>query len=168
MKVSGLKRQKGAGTQAHIFSDRALAALLLPLVIEQFLNSMMGTADTIMVSNVGSAAISAASLVDSLNILVIQVFSALAAGGTIICSQYLGSRNEKEANRAAGDVRFSMVTSTITMWLFRVTLCVILCRFFGFGPMAVWIGMFTDWTVRAIVFTWRFFSGKWAEFHVIP
>lgn len=114
------------------------------------------------------AAISAASLVDSLNILVIQVFSALAAGGTIICSQYLGSRNEKEANRAAGDVRFSMMTSTITMWLFRVTLCVVLCRFFGFGPMAVWIGMFTDWTVRAIVFTWRFFSGKWAEFHVIP
>ena len=63
----------------HVFSNRALAALLLPLVIEQFLNSMMGTADTIMVSNVGSAAISAASLVDSLNILVIQVFSALAA-----------------------------------------------------------------------------------------
>ena len=440
----------------HVFSNRALAALLLPLVIEQFLNSMMGTADTIMVSNVGSAAISAASLVDSLNILVIQVFSALAAGGTIICSQYLGSHNEKEANRAAtqllfvvgiistvimavclifnepllrlifgsveervmeaakiyffytaisfpfialfdgassifraqentkcpmiisvisnglnisgnaaliwgfgmgiagaaiatllsrifcavvvlyflhrpgnvislrhlsrpdgklirrilsiglpsgvengmfqfgklaiqstvstlgtvaiaaqamtnilenlsgiaaigigiglmtvvgqcmggglkeeaayyikkltgvseivvilssllvfvlvrpvtrfggmeaesaslciymigwitvvkplvwtlsfipaygmraaGDVRFSMVTSTVTMWLFRVTLCIVLCRFFGFGPMAVWIGMFTDWSVRAIVFTLRFFSGKWAEFHVI-
>ena len=70
--------------------------------------------------------------------------------------------------RAAGDVRFSMVTSTVTMWLFRVTLCIVLCRFFGFGPMAVWIGMFTDWTVRGIVFTLRFFSGKWAEFHVIP
>lgn len=69
--------------------------------------------------------------------------------------------------RAAGDVRFSMVTSTVTMWLFRVTLCIVLCRFFGFGPMAVWIGMFTDWTVRGIVFTLRFFSGKWAEFHVI-
>lgn len=90
MKVSGLKGQKGAGTQAHIFSNRALAALLLPLVIEQFLNSMMGTADTIMVSNVGSAAISAASLVDSLNILVIQVFSALAAGG---CPLFHGDIN---------------------------------------------------------------------------
>lgn len=457
MKAGSFIKCREKNNQEHIFSNRALLALLLPLVIEQFLNSMMGTADTIMVSNVGSAAISAASLVDSLNILVIQVFSALAAGGTIICSQYLGNHNKKEANRAAvqllmvvgvistaimavclifnesllrlifgsvensvmeaakiyffytaisfpfialfdgassifraqentrcpmiisvisnvlniggnavliwgfhmgiagaaiatllsrvfcavvvlyflhkpknviairqlnrldgklirrilsiglpsgvengmfqfgklaiqstvstlgtvaiaaqamtnilenlsgiaaigigiglmtvvgqcmggglkeeaayyikkltgvsevvvilssllvfalvrpvtyfggmepesarlciymigwitvvkplvwtlsfipaygmraaGDVRFSMVTSTVTMWLFRVTLCIVLCRFFGFGPMAVWIGMFTDWTVRGIVFTIRFFSGKWMEFHVIP
>lgn len=441
----------------HIFSDRALVKLLLPLVIEQFLNSMMGTADTIMVSNVGSEAISAASLVDSLNVLVIQVFAALAAGGTIICSQYLGNQNKEEANRAAnqlifivalisssimvlclvwnehllrlifgtvddkvmeaaktyffytalsfpfialydgassvfraqentrcpmtisvisnllniagngimiwglhmgiagaamatlfsrmfcaltvlyflhkpgniitlrylvkpdwklvrrilsigvpsgiengmfqfgklaiqstvstlgtaaiaaqamtnilenlsgigaigigiglmtvvgqcmgaglkeeasyyikkltgiseivvlvscllvyvlvrpityfgrmeaesaalcvnmmmwitvvkpvvwtlsfipaygmraaGDVRFSMIVSTLTMWVFRVSLCICLCRFYGFGPMAVWIGMFTDWTVRGIIFTVRFFRGKWKEFHVIP
>ena len=44
----------------------------------------MGTVDTMMVSNVGSAAISAVSLVDSINVLIIQAFSALAAGGTII------------------------------------------------------------------------------------
>lgn len=50
----------------------------------------MGTADTMMVSNVGSAAISAVSLVDSINILVIQAFSALAAGGAIVCAQYIG------------------------------------------------------------------------------
>ena len=56
---------------------------------------LMGTADTMMVSNVGSAAISAVSLVDSINILVIQALSALAAGGAILCSQYLGSSNKK-------------------------------------------------------------------------
>ena len=73
-----------------LFSNRDLRLLLVPVVIEQVLASLMGTADTMMVSNVGSAAISAVSLVDSINVLVIQVFSALAAGGAIICSQYIG------------------------------------------------------------------------------
>ena len=69
--------------------------------------------------------------------------------------------------RAAGDVRFSMIVSAASMWIFRVSLCVFLCRCMGFGPMAVWIGMFTDWTVRAVIFTARFYSGKWMNFHVI-
>ena len=67
-----------------MFSNRDLRKLLIPLVVEQFLNSLMGTADSIMVSNVGPAAISAVSLVDSINILVIQAFYALAAGGAVI------------------------------------------------------------------------------------
>ena len=61
-----------------MFDNRALFALLLPIIIEQILNSFMGMVDTVMVSNVGSAAISAVSLVDSINNLVIQVFSAMA------------------------------------------------------------------------------------------
>ena len=69
--------------------------------------------------------------------------------------------------RAAGDVRFSMVLSCISMWLFRVTLCIYLCRFHGFGPIAVWIGMFTDWTVRGIVFTIRFKSRRWLAHEVV-
>ena len=88
----------------HLFSGQDLKKLLFPLIIEQLLNSLMGTADTIMVSNVGSAAISAVSLVDSINILVIQAFSALAAGGTILCSHYKGSHDEKGANQAARQV----------------------------------------------------------------
>ena len=81
----------------HLFTNKQLWALLVPVVVEQILNSLMGTADTMMVSNVGSAAISAVSLVDSINVLVIQVFAALAAGGTIICSQYMGQKNTKNA-----------------------------------------------------------------------
>ena len=53
--------------------------------------------------------------------------------------------------RAAGDVKFSMITSCLVMWLCRFCLCVILIRFLGFGPMGVWIGMFADWTVRAVI-----------------
>ena len=69
--------------------------------------------------------------------------------------------------RAAGDVKFSMILSCISMWIFRVSLCVFLCRVMGFGPIAVWIGMFTDWTVRAIVYMFRFHSRKWLEHQVI-
>ena len=69
--------------------------------------------------------------------------------------------------RAAGDVKFSMIVSTLTMWLCRVALCVYLCKVWGFGPIAVWIGMFADWTIRGIIFSIRFFSGKWAEKQVI-
>ena len=69
----------------HLYSNQDLRKLLVPIIVEQLLSSLMGTADTMMVSNVGSAAISAVSLVDSINILVIQALSALAAGGAILC-----------------------------------------------------------------------------------
>ena len=88
----------------HLFSNRDLRILLVPLIVEQILNSLMGTADSIMVSNVGSAAISAVSLVDSINILVIQAFYALAAGGTIVCSQYIGQKDKKNAVIFCGGV----------------------------------------------------------------
>ena len=61
----------------------------------------------------------------------------------------------------------SMIVSCASMWIFRVTLCIVLCRFLGFGPMGVWIGMFTDWTVRGIAFLLRFRSRRWLEHQVI-
>ena len=89
-----------------IFDNKALFMLLFPIIIEQLLNSFMGMADTMMVSTVGSEAISAVSLVDSLNNLVIQIFAAMAAGAAIICSQYLGSGNKQAANKASNMVLF--------------------------------------------------------------
>lgn len=69
--------------------------------------------------------------------------------------------------RAAGDVRFSMIVSTLTMWLCRVALSVILVRVFHMGLIAVWIGMSADWFVRGIVFFLRFLSGKWLKKAVV-
>ena len=66
--------------QKHLFDNKKMAALLIPLAIDQLLNSFMGTVDTLVVSNLGSAAISAVTLVDSINILIVQVFFALASG----------------------------------------------------------------------------------------
>ena len=83
--------------QPLLFDNKKLAKLLIPLALDQLLNSFMGTVDTLCVSNLGSAAISAVSLVDSINILIVQAFFALASGGTVVCSHYLGCRDKKRA-----------------------------------------------------------------------
>ena len=69
------------------FTNRQFFTLIIPLMVETILNSLMGTADTIMVTTAGNEAISAVSLVDSINILVINIFAAMAPGGAIITSQ---------------------------------------------------------------------------------
>ena len=107
-----------------MFSNRMICALLVPVVLEQLLNSIMGTADTMMVSNVGSAEISAVSLVDSINILVIQAFSALAAGGAIVCAQYIGQQNHKKANESARQVLFIITAISVAVSL----LCLVFQR----------------------------------------
>lgn len=101
-------------------------------MVEQLLSSLMGTADTMMVSNVGSAAISAVSLVDAINILVIQALSALAAGGAILCSQYLGSQNLKKAKRSAEQVLFVMLVLSCSLSL--------LCLIFRFPLLRLIFG----------------------------
>lgn len=98
-----------------MFSNRDLRILLVPLVIEQILNSLMGTVDSMMVSNVGSSAISAVSLVDSINVLVIQAFYALAAGGTIICSQYMGQKDSENARKSAGQLMFAITLISVVV-----------------------------------------------------
>lgn len=99
-----------------------ICSLLIPVVLEQLLNSIMGTADTMMVSNVGSAAISAVSLVDSINVLVIQAFSALAAGGAIVCAQYIGQRNKEKANEFARQVLFIITAISVAVSLICLVL----------------------------------------------
>lgn len=92
--------------QSLMFDNRKLAKLLIPLALDQLLNSFMGTVDTLCVSNLGSAAISAVSLVDSINILIVQAFFALASGGTVVCSHYLGCKEKKQAQEAARQLVF--------------------------------------------------------------
>ena len=101
--------------QQHMFTNRMIRNLLVPVVLEQILNSIMGTADTMMVSNVGSAALSAVSLVDSINVLLIQAFSALAAGGAIVCAQYIGQRNYEKANMSARQVLFIITAISVVL-----------------------------------------------------
>jgi putative MATE family efflux protein len=87
-----------------MFTRRQILTLLFPLMLEQILSGLMGIADTMMVTSVGEAAISAVALVDSINTLVLNLFSALAAGGVIVCAQYLGREESDHANAAARQV----------------------------------------------------------------
>ena len=103
-----------------LFPRRALWMLLIPLIIEQMLNSLMGMVDTLMVSRVGAEAISAVSLVDSINNLVLQVFAAMAAGVAIICSQYLGRKDEKGCNDAAKQIVLTVVVISSVIMIIGV------------------------------------------------
>lgn len=103
-----------------LFDNKTLFWLIMPIVLEQFFNSLMGMADTMMVTTVGSVAISAVALVDSVNNLVIQIFSAMAAGAVIVCSQYIGSGNKKESNRAAGQVVLMVLVISLAITIFGI------------------------------------------------
>lgn len=88
----------------YLFDDKQLAVLIIPLIIEQFLAVLVGMADSIMIANVGEAAVSGVSLVDNIMVLFINAFSALAAGGAVISGQYLGQKDEKQACRASTQI----------------------------------------------------------------
>ena len=91
-----------------MFSKKDLQKLIVPLIIEQFLAITIGMADTVMVASCGEAAVSGVSLVDSINILLINIFSALATGGAIISSQYIGREEPHHACEAAKQLVLSV------------------------------------------------------------
>ncbi|MDD5938849.1 MAG: MATE family efflux transporter [Clostridiales bacterium] len=84
-----------------IFTREQLVRLMVPLVIEQFLLMTVGMADTMMVTTAGEAVVSGVSLVDNINILIINIFSALSTGGAVVVSQYLGRQDVEKARLAA-------------------------------------------------------------------
>lgn len=86
---------------AYIFDNKALLALILPLIVEQLLAVLVGMADSIMIASVGEAAVSGVSLVDNIMVLFINMFAALATGGAVVCGQYLGQKNNHHASAAA-------------------------------------------------------------------
>ena len=88
----------------YLFSDRALVRLIIPLIIEQGLTILVGMADGVMVSSVGEAAISGVSLVDMINAVILVLFAALATGGAVVTSQYLGARNMEKARKSTGQL----------------------------------------------------------------
>ncbi len=87
-----------------MFSRRDLVKLLGPLIIEQILNVLVGMVDVMMVAAVGETAVSGVSLVDAISLLIMQLMAALATGGAVVCSQYIGKQRPDEARRAAGQL----------------------------------------------------------------
>ena len=101
----------------YLFSNRELANLIGPLVIEQLLAVFVGMADSIMVANVGEAAVSGVSLVDNIMILIINIFAALATGGAVVAGQYIGRKDEKSACKAATQLVWFVSLSAVAIMI---------------------------------------------------
>ena len=120
-------------TQSNkLFSRRDLVKLIWPLIVEQGLAITVGLADSIMVASVGEAAVSGVSLVDMISILLINIFAALATGGAVVVSQFIGARDMKTARRSTDQ----LVLSTAVLSLLITSLVLIFRRsllhlFFG-------------------------------------
>ena len=95
------------------FSNRDLRRLIVPLIIEQTLAIAVGLCDSIMVSQVGEAAISAVSLVDTVNVLLVGAFAALGTGGAVIAGQYLGKRDLEKAGHSSAQLMLFMVEASL-------------------------------------------------------
>ena len=119
-------------TSRPLFNRQQLISLFLPLVAEQALSISIGLADTLMVSSVGEAAVSGVSLVDSFNVLMIQLLSALATGGAVVASQYIGHQEPKRAKASAAQIMFIMISlSVVTAVIVAVGRHAILRGIFG-------------------------------------
>lgn len=120
------KKPKDKTDIGTMFTKEQLRKLILPLIVEQVLAITVGMVDTMMISYAGEAAISGVSLVDMINVLLINIFAAVGTGGAVVVSQYLGHGNKKLACRAAEQlVTVSAVISTGIMLislLFRAPL----------------------------------------------
>lgn len=108
-----MKRTHEAAPANPMFSGQDLKKLLIPLLLEQALAVTIGMMDTVMVAGCGEAAVSGVSLVDSINVLLIQVFSALATGGAVVTSQYLGKRDRDNAGASAKQLYYVVLAVSL-------------------------------------------------------
>ena len=104
-----------------MFTNKDLRKLIVPLIIEQILAVTVGMADGIMVARIGEAAVSGVSIVDSINVLLIGLFSAMATGGAVVSAQFLGQKREKDASKAGGQLimvslALALIVTVITLF----------------------------------------------------
>ena len=137
----------------RLFSNEDLRRLIVPLVIDQVLVRTVGMVDTMMISSVGEAAISGVSLVDMINMLINAVFAAIATGGAVIASQYLGHRERDKACEASSQLMLvtllsSLIITALTLLVRRPLLSVL----FGQIEADVMAAALTYLTISAISF----------------
>lgn len=107
--------EQALGCRERLFSGSDLLRLIIPLVIEQLLLMTVGMADTVMVTTNGEAVVSGVSLVDNINTLIIQIFSALSTGGAVVVSQYLGRQEIDNAKTASKQLIYAMCAISLTL-----------------------------------------------------
>ena len=116
----------------RLFSRKDLVRLIIPLIVDQFLQVAVGLSDSIMVARVGEAAVSGVSLVDTVMLLIINIFTALATGGAVIAGQYLGRKDPKTGCEATAQLfNFTFLFSIFIMILGYLGQNLILYHVFG-------------------------------------
>lgn len=128
-------------SENRLFSNRQLIKLIIPLIIEQGLSILVGMCDGMMVSSAGEAAISGVSLVDMINAIVLNLFAALATGGAVVTSQYLGAKNMDKARQSAGQ---------LVLMAFVLGLAALgFCQIFAVPMMRLFFGSIADDVMEA-------------------
>lgn len=104
-----------------LYTNKDLRKLIIPLVMEQFLTLLVGMADTVMISGVGEAAVSGVSLVDTINVLIINIFVAFGTGGAVVAGHFLGQKDAQRASKAAWQTTwFSVLVAVAVTIIFIV------------------------------------------------
>lgn len=105
-----------------LFTRRALYSLIWPLLVEQILSVIVGMIDVLMVAAVGETAVAGVSLVDSINILIVNIMFALAAGGTVVCSRAIGAGDRQGSGRVTAQLlRVTVIFSAAIMAVLLIT-----------------------------------------------
>ena len=120
------KKSQSIEKSQLLFSNSALLKILIPLLIQQVLNVLVGTVDSMMVSSAGEAAVSGVSLINTLDTLLIIFFTAMVSGGAVVVSQALGKKHGSDVSEASKQllyiVTFLATVLTVVVLIFRVPL----------------------------------------------
>lgn len=101
----------------YLFTNNDIKKLIIPLIIEQILTVFVGMVDSMMISSCGEAAVSGVSLIDTVNVLIVNIFTALATGGAVVTGQLLGMKNKREAQRSADQVVLFTTSAAILIMI---------------------------------------------------
>lgn len=137
-----------------LFSKKDLRLLILPLIAEQALTLTVGFADTIMISSVGEAAVSGVSLVDMINNLLISIMAALATGGAVVTSHYIGAKKQKDACKSANQLLYTAAIFGLSLSILTILFRKPMLRlFFGSIEEDVMRNCLIYLTISAISYT---------------
>lgn len=124
--------EKKLQSNSYLFSNTDIRKLIIPLIIEQILTVFVGMVDSMMISSCGEAAVSGVSLIDTVNVLIVNIFTALATGGAVVSGQLLGMKNFKDAKKSANQVvLFSTSIAIVVMFVLYIIKPFILGTVFG-------------------------------------
>lgn len=105
-----------------MFSEQALRKLILPLFLDQLLLVLVSIVSTMLLSYAGEAAVSGVSLVEMVNVLLINILTAIAMGGAVVVAQFIGSQNMNIARKSAGQVVLITLSMSVLFMLIVLSL----------------------------------------------